>query len=129
MKTLSTIIIFMLLITAFIVPVKSASAEGEEPPTIIRPGFTEGVGTAFVLTNSEYLNITVTSTEVIQLTLESIPSVITMIFTPYGEATSSQIQLSGFSPGVNYYMYQDDNPSYVMFTADESGGYSYTQDL
>ncbi|MBI5147861.1 MAG: hypothetical protein HZA37_01780, partial [Parcubacteria group bacterium] len=54
----------------------------ETPLNLILPGATEGEGTHFEITDSEYLNITLDSSETIKLSMESIPEMITMMIDP-----------------------------------------------
>ncbi|MBI5147830.1 MAG: hypothetical protein HZA37_01615, partial [Parcubacteria group bacterium] len=59
------------------------SVFAQEPPDFfLPPGATEGEGTHFEITDSEYLNITLDSSETIKLSMESIPEMITMMIDP-----------------------------------------------
>jgi parallel beta-helix repeat protein len=100
---------------------------GPEMPTM--PGRLEGTGTHFALTDSQYLNITLDSSEPIKLVLESVPEMVTMHIESASGATSTQITLSGFAPETTYYKYEDDYHNLLAFTTDEVGSYTYTQDL
>ncbi|UCE75196.1 MAG: right-handed parallel beta-helix repeat-containing protein [Methanomassiliicoccales archaeon] len=88
----------------------------------------EGNGTYFEISNSSYLNITLTSSEMVYVYLESIPRIVSYHIQAYDTATSTQITLSGFVVSKTYYRYQD---GYLQeeFTTDGTGSYSYTQDL
>jgi len=98
----------------------------EEIPT---PGIIEGLGTGFEVNDSEYLNITLVSTEPIQLTLESIPNMVTIYVEAAEEVTSSHITLGGLEPLTKYYKYEDNYHNLEELTTDENGSVSYTQDL
>ncbi|MDP3015275.1 MAG: NosD domain-containing protein [bacterium] len=101
-------------------------------PMFEMPGTIESSGTHFEITNSEYLNITLDSSESIKLRMESIPEMITMMIEPMTSsttATSTQIILSGFAPSTKYYKYQDDYHNLTEFITDENGNYAYFQDL
>ncbi|MFA6566403.1 MAG: hypothetical protein WCT48_06680, partial [Candidatus Paceibacterota bacterium] len=65
---------------AFTSPAPSSPANFRMPtdPFQMR-GEKSGIGTHFAITNSEYLNITLDSTETVDLKLTSIPKVITMM--------------------------------------------------
>jgi len=93
------------------------------------PGMVEGVGTHFELTSSKYLNITVESAESINLRLESIPEIVTMRIESTSVATSTVITLGGFVPQTTYYKYEDNYHNLEVFSTDENGRYSYTQDI
>ena len=92
-------------------------------------GMLEGNGTHFELNNSEYLNITLDSSEPVHLILESVPEMVVMHLEATSPATSTVITLSGFPPSTTYYEYEDDYHNLVTFTTDEKGNYSYVQDL
>ncbi|MFC1712146.1 NosD domain-containing protein [Candidatus Poribacteria bacterium] len=101
----------------------------EMPPELLMSGRVEGTGTHFEITDSEYLNITLDSTEEIHLTLESIPEMVTMSIESASDATSTVMTLTGFLPLTTYYKYEDDYHNEVAFTTEGSGSYSYVQDL
>lgn len=86
-------------------------------------------GMHFELNNSEYLNITLDSSEPIKLSIESIPKIVTMHLESINSATSTQIILRGFVPLTTYQKYEDSYRNQVTFTTDDSGKYAYTQDL
>jgi parallel beta-helix repeat protein len=88
----------------------------------------EETGTNFEITNSEYLNIKMTSNEIIQVYIESIPSIVSYSIETESTTTSTTITLEGFEASKTYYRYQD---GYLQeeFITDISGAYSYTQDL
>ncbi|MFA6470383.1 MAG: NosD domain-containing protein, partial [Bacteroidota bacterium] len=94
-------------------------------------GETSGVGTHFAITDSEYLNIALDSTETVDLRLTSMPKVITMMFNPATttSATTTEITISGLVKNTTYYKYEDDYHHLAQFTTDDNGAYSYTQDI
>ena len=93
------------------------------------PGTIEGTGTYFEVTDSNYLNITLSSSEPVNLTLESVPQMVVMDIEAAEGAASTQITLTGFEPSTTYYKYEDDYHNEVAFTTDSSGSYTYAQDL
>ncbi len=99
-----------------------AAAEDEEPGTV------EGTGTHFEVTNSNYLNVILDSSETITLELESAPEMITMRI-EQGSASSTSITISGFAPETTYHKYEDSYANHAAFTTDTNGSYTYTQDL
>ncbi|MFB0562508.1 MAG: NosD domain-containing protein [Candidatus Lokiarchaeia archaeon] len=90
--------------------------------------FVDDTGTYFEITNSEYLNVTLTSSETVHVILESIPRMVSFTIESNGSANSTLLTLSGFEPNATYYRYQD---GYHMenFTTDSTGQYAYTQDI
>jgi parallel beta-helix repeat protein len=107
----------------------------EEPPE--EPGdpleedhgwWIEANGTYFEITNSSYLNITFTSSENIHLYLDSIPRMISYHIERNCTVDSTDITISGFEASMTYYRYQDGDLQ-EEFTTDETGSYSYTQDI
>ncbi len=104
----------------------------EEPPFTGKEGenewWAEGNGTYFELTNSTYLNITLTSSKNVNVYLESLPKIISYQIEANCLATTTDITLTGFERNKIYYRYQD---SYLQeaFTTNEVGSYSYAQDI
>ena len=96
--------------------------------TII-PGTIEGEGSFFKITDSEYLNISLGSSEPVKVRIESIPNIIMLSLESVPPVKSSEIILSGLSPLTTYYKYQDDFHNLEIFVSDENGNYTYSQDL
>ena len=90
--------------------------------------FVEGTGTCFEVTGSQYLNITLTSSETVHLFLESVPGMVSFTIERNSSATSALLAFSGFETDTTYYRHQD---GYLIeeFTADSNGAYAYTQDI
>ena len=109
----------------FMVPVP-AQAEQIDP---VLSGLVQGTGTYFEVTDSNYLNITLQSSEPVNLMLESVPEMVMMHLEAAEGATSTQITLAGFEPSTTYYKYEDDYHNLETFTTDGNGSYSYVQDL
>ncbi len=93
------------------------------------PGITQGIGAHFAITDSNYLNITVDSSDIVDLKLESIPSVVRMALIPVSVVASTQITVSGFTPNTAYYKYEDNYHNLTEFVTDSNGNYTYVQDL
>lgn len=105
------------------------TAEKELPDESQKQGHLMANGTYFELNNSQYLNITLYSSNPINLKLNSIPETVTMRIESIAEAVSTQITLSGFRPLTTYHKYEDDYHDHTPFTTDGDGNYSYIQDL
>ncbi|MCE8425607.1 MAG: right-handed parallel beta-helix repeat-containing protein [Candidatus Methanoperedens sp.] len=92
-------------------------------------GRLEANGTHFEIKNSSYLNVTLDSSEPINLTLESAPEMVTMHIETASGAASAKIILGGFLPQTTYHKYEDDYHNHTAFTTDANGNYSYTQHI
>lgn len=88
----------------------------------------EGTGTYFEITNSTYLNITLTSSEPIYIRLEVISRMVSFIIKPNNTATSTLLTFTGFERNTEYFLYQDGNLM-EEYTADSSSKYTYQQDI
>ncbi|UCF43007.1 MAG: right-handed parallel beta-helix repeat-containing protein [Planctomycetota bacterium] len=93
------------------------------------PGTIEDTGTHFEVTDSDYLNITLQSSQPVHLILESVPQMVIIDIEAAEQATEAQITLGGFEPSTDYYQYEDSYHNGTTITTDASGGYTYTQDL
>ena len=92
-------------------------------------GRIEGSGTRFELVDSDYLKITLKSSEPVHLMLESVPEMVVMNLEASGPATSTKITLNGFLSSTTYYKYEDNYHNSATFTTDADGNYVYIQDL
>jgi len=101
------------------------------PPEHPSYGVIEGEGNHFEITDSIYLNIALDSSEPIKLRMESVPEMITMMLerATSTSTTQTQITISGFSPLINYYKFEDNYHNLTQFTTDGNGKYTFTQDL
>lgn len=104
-------------------PIRQAKAEDNNIP-----GFIDEVDTYFEITDSVYLNITLTSTETVHVVLQSIPRLISCFIESSNSAASTVLTFRGFEPETTYYRYQDID-LIETFTSDSSGAYTYEQDL
>jgi parallel beta-helix repeat protein len=106
---------------------KSASVKAEtwepEYPRI------EKTGTFFEINNSRYLNVTITSSEVIYMLLFVPTNMIDYAIESASEANSTTLTLNNLKPSTTYYMYEDSYRNETSFQPDENGSYTYTQDL
>lgn len=93
------------------------------------PGGLEANGAHFEVKDNRYLNITIDSSEPINLNIESLPGMVTMRLGSLSSATTTKIVMKGFAPKTTYQKYQDDYHTLVTFTTDDSGSYTYTQDI
>ena len=104
--------------------------EPELPAEPLLPGRIEGTGTFFEIKDSEYLNISLKSTEEIKVVLESIPRMISLdIETASNNIGSTALTIEGLEPNKTYYKYQDSYKQEAVFISSENGSHSWTQDL
>lgn len=127
------IVLALVAVVFATVPMCASSEEPEPPPSEpaeppLPDWMVEGNGTYFEITNSTYLNITLTSSEIVRVYLESVPNVISYSIESESIATSTDLTFTGFEASKTYYRYQDGHLQ-EEFTTDESGSYFYTQDL
>ena len=109
----------------------STALADDQFPGSTFPSTIEGTGTYFEITGSEYLNVSLDSSEEIKLRIESIPEMITMLFEtlPSANFSQSQITISGLTPLTIYYKFEDDYHNQTIFVTDGNGKYTYFQDL
>jgi parallel beta-helix repeat protein len=93
------------------------------------PAAVEGTGTHFEVTDSDYLNITLDSSELVTVVLESVPRAVTLHIEAADRAATTELTLGGFGPDTEYHLYEDDYHNHTPFTTDGSGSYTYLQDL
>jgi parallel beta-helix repeat protein len=105
----------------------AGGARAQDPDAV--PGRIEGTGTHFEVTDSEWKNVTLDSTEVIDLRLLSAPAIIEMGVGAAAGATSAELTLSGLDPTTTYYKYEDDWHGLQQVTTDAAGALLFTQDL
>jgi len=86
------------------------------------------VGTYFEITDSSYLNVTLTSSEEVDIVLESIPKIVTLVIKNSSVAPSTALTFTGFEPNVTYYRYQDGSLM-ERFVTDSNGEYSFLQEI
>lgn len=128
MRTRNITAVFAAIVIVLFFTTSNSSAQfTEETPHA--PGVTEGTGTHFAVTDSEYLNITLNSSEDIQTRMESAPEMIVLEIEASDTDTSSLLTLSGLSSNTTYHKYQDNYHNYAPFTTDENGAFSFEQDL
>jgi parallel beta-helix repeat protein len=124
----------LLYVTIFLISfmlVGIQPAFSQDDPALHEPGTVEGTGTYFQVTDSEYLNVTLLSTEPIDLILESAPRMIMMeIEVAEGiVATQTLLTLYSLEPSSTYYKYQDDYHNLQTLTTDAEGTVTFLQDL
>jgi hypothetical protein len=107
-RTLVFVSTIILILIAFIM--FSTNTLAEDPPEDPNNGwYVEGSGTYFEINNSTYLNISLTSSETVIVILESVPRIVSYHIQSNCTAQSTLITLSGFIPGLTYYLHQDGN--------------------
>ncbi len=92
-------------------------------------GMIDGQNTFFQISDSSYLPITLNSSEPISLRLESAPNIVTLAIDAATSSLETTISMGGFFPLTTYYKYSDTYHNLIQFTTDETGVYTYTQDI
>lgn len=123
------IVIGITIFTLLLWGVEVIRAEVGLPDILQVPGRLEANGTLFEMNNSEYLNITLNTSEPINIILESIPEIVTMNVDSINGASSTIITMSGFLPNTTYHKYEDNYHAHKTFITDVNGNHTYEQDL
>jgi hypothetical protein len=92
------------------------------------PGRIQGTGTYFEIKDSKYLNVSLFSGKEIEVSLESIPKMVSLILGPSKDAATTLI-LKGLEPNKKYYKYQDSYKNRTEILTDKDGSYTFVQDL
>jgi parallel beta-helix repeat protein len=74
------------------------------------------------------LNVSLLSEKEIEVSLESLPKMISLILSSSTEATTT-LTLKGFQPNKKYYKYEDSYKNGIEILTDENGNYTWIQDL
>jgi parallel beta-helix repeat protein len=121
-------IVFVLVFVVFSGIPMNVSAEGTNEIILEGEHGVFGNGTVFKITNSTYLNVTLTSSKNVQMDLESVPKIVSFHIKANCTSTSTELTITGFKACKKYYRYQD---GYLQenFTTNETGSYVYTQNI
>ncbi|MFQ6049852.1 MAG: hypothetical protein ACE5J0_02310, partial [Candidatus Paceibacterales bacterium] len=128
-----TLMLLGLLIPA--ISLAQVSASGTEPiiePPLLEfsiPGRMEGTGTYFEIKDNQYLNVSLKSTEEINIILESIPRMISLNIESSSSAPFTELTIEGLASSTTYYQYEDSYKNEAVFISDEKGIYTWTQNL
>jgi hypothetical protein len=109
-------------------PAGVGAALAEDVPLQL-PGVVEGVGTQFEVNDSEYLNVSLESSEPVSVYLSSVPSVLELWLEAADGALATGLTLSGLVPGLEYHLYTDSLENHTTGFADAAGSLAWTQDL
>jgi len=95
-----------------------------------KPGVAEGSGVQFQIEGSNYLNVLLTSSKEVSVYFESALEIISLVVKSANNSDSlTELSLKGLLPGKIYYKYQDNYEDVVTFVCDDSGVYSWQQDI
>ena len=99
-------IFFAVAIIFLFFSISNSSAQfTEEAPHIL--GVVEGTGMHFEVTDSEYLNVSLDSSENISVRLESVPEMVVLDIKASDITSSAHLKLSGLAPNTTYHKYQN----------------------
>lgn len=93
------------------------------------PGSVEGSGTHFEVTDSDYLNVTLSSSAPLDLYMASNGGVIEILTDSEDTPAAANLILSGLEPLKTYYRYLDGYDNLEVVTSDSSGSFALTIDL
>jgi len=99
------------------------------PQMVTGESIARGTGTTFTITNSKYLNISLTSSEPITAHLESITEMVILETNELPDAHNTSLIFSGFLPDTKYYLYIDGYEHGSSFTTDAQGAYAIELNL
>jgi len=111
--------------TTFTITVSPAD-ELDVPPT---PGLVQGTGNHFEITDSDYLNVVLDSSETIEVILTSVPRVVLIDVEAHASAGSTELSLGGLVPDTTYIMQNNGSPDTAEIISDADGNYAWTQDI
>ncbi len=126
------IIVFFILTTVVLmgVPFLVSAISPKVPERVLPPGVVEGTAVSFKISNSNYLNISLDSSQSITARIVSVPKMISLdVSVGSSGVTFVVLTLQGLEANKNYYKYQDSHKNKEIITADENGDYNWTQDL
>ena len=91
--------------------------------------FVEGTGTLFDIPYSDYFDVLVTTDEVVNAYLSSVPEVISLELSSAEGAASTRVTICELEPSASYYKYEEGAQSSENIMTDQNGCYTYIQDL
>ncbi|MEM7820993.1 MAG: NosD domain-containing protein, partial [Candidatus Aenigmatarchaeota archaeon] len=100
------------------------------PEELSRPKFNVPLiasGMYFQLNDSSFKNVSLSSTEPINVYLVAPPQMVEMVIS--SNSSSSQLTICGLNPNTEYHMYVGDYHNHQAFTTDSRGCYSWQQNL
>jgi hypothetical protein len=92
------------------------------------PGMVSGKGTHFEITDSDYLNVTLDSTEQVVLLMASLSNMIDISLETDSVGLVTDLTVGGLLPNTIYYMYLDDYHNLTQSETDALGSYTFSYD-
>ena len=128
---LVTVLLISVVALLIAVPVLADNEQPELlPGELSIPGEIEEASTYFEIKDSEYLNISLESTEEIKVVLESIPRMVSLDIEAVIDGINfTTLTIEGLELNKTYYKYQDSYKNEAVFISDENGSYNWIQDL
>ncbi len=115
-----------LVATMFIVAFAFMGAQSAHAQVASAPkGEVRATSTDFAIIDSDYLNISLHTTNLVSLTMTSIPKVINIITEATSSAVDTIFTVSGLLPNTTYYRYLDGLANLQTFISDASGSYNF----
>jgi hypothetical protein len=76
------------------------------------------------VTGSDYANVTLDSTESVNVTIDSVPGVVTIAISSDSGAGSTELTIGGLAASSTFYLQQDGEPEGFELTTDGNGSYT-----
>jgi len=137
LKRIVSLVLKVLLLIFLNFPFFFANAQNNEkffpepsifPNKLYLPGRINGKGSYFEIKDSRYLNVSLFSEKEIEVSLESVPRMVSLILSPSKNATTT-LTLKGLEPNKKYYKYEDSYKNGIEILTDKDGNYTWAQDL
>ena len=91
-------------------------------------GETSGTGTYFEIKDSDYLTVSLQSSNTITASFSSRPRVISLVILP-SSVSSAQLTISGLAPNTQYYLFDNSYKNETPFNSSPTGSYTWTQNI
>jgi len=91
-------------------------------------GETSGTGTFFEIKDSDYLNVSLQSSETLTLSLSSRPKVISLVI-PSSSVSSAKLTINRLTPNMQYFIFDNSYKNETAFNSGAEGSYTFAQNL
>ena len=93
------------------------------------PNTIQETGTYFEIIASEYLNVSLQSSQEITVVLESVPKTISLILEASLGASSTELTVMGLESNTTYYKYGDSYKNEETILVNAKGSYTWIQNI
>lgn len=92
-------------------------------------GVIYSTGTDFVITDSDYLNISLHTTNSVDIEMASVPRAISIVTLSTSTVATTTFTISGLLPNTTYYRYTDGLMNLEQFVSNQDGSYIFNLDI